>query len=206
MFRERQQIAISVLAVVLVGGFVVLRYLPLRRQIKDISRQKTAEVLALRKGQTEREQLPLLREQLESLRLAVGNYEMSIPEHRSVGLFLRKIADLMNEFGLQDQAVTPGEEIVVNNLHCIPVQMKCTGRLSELFEFHKRLQGLDRLVRIENVTLVNNAELSGEIHMDIKTVIYYRAEAAGTKTAGRLDMPGAARTMQSFRQAEAVTL
>jgi hypothetical protein len=36
------------------------------------------------------------------------------------------------------------------------------------------LQRLDRLVRIESVKLVNSDDLSGQVSMQTRTVVYYR--------------------------------
>jgi hypothetical protein len=49
--------------------------------------------------------------------------------------------------------------------------------LAKIFEFYKQLQSLDRLVRVEQVKLENDGDFSGEVTMQTKTVIYYRAEA-----------------------------
>jgi Tfp pilus assembly protein PilO len=55
--------------------------------------------------------------------------------------------------------------------------MQGKGRLKQIFEFFGRLQSLDRLVRIEQVKLVNDRDFSGEVSMQTKAVIYYRTEA-----------------------------
>jgi hypothetical protein len=51
--------------------------------------------------------------------------------------------------------------------------MQCKGRLTQIFEFYKQLQKLDRLVRIEQVKLVNDSSFEGEVSMETKLVIYY---------------------------------
>ena len=45
---------------------------------------------------------------------------------------------------------------------------------SEIFEFFKGLQSLERLVRIEEVKLMNDAGFSGEVTLDTRAVIYFR--------------------------------
>jgi Tfp pilus assembly protein PilO len=82
----------------------------------------------------------------------------------------------MNEHNLQGQMIQPGKEIKAGELNCIPVNMQCRGRLSQIFEFYRRVQGLDRLVRIEHVKLVNDGGFGGEVTMQTDAVIYYRAE------------------------------
>jgi hypothetical protein len=38
------------------------------------------------------------------------------------------------------------------------------------------MQGLDRLVRIEHIKVVNDGDFTGEVMMQTEAVIYYRSE------------------------------
>ncbi|MHC4459880.1 MAG: type 4a pilus biogenesis protein PilO [Planctomycetota bacterium] len=177
LFRERQQIAICVVAAAMVGGFVLLRYLPLQKRIKIVGQKRAAQTLAAAKASRQRGQLPVLKEQLLKLQRVVGKHEENIPAQRALGVFLHRIANLMKENHLKEQVITPGKEIEVDELNCIPVDMKCKGGLKQIFEFYRRMQKLDRLVRIEQVKLVNDTNFSGEVSMQTKLFIYYRPEA-----------------------------
>lgn len=177
LFRERQQIVICVVAGLMVGGFVLFRYLPLQKKIKAVARTKAAEMLAITNASAENARLPALKEQLLKLERVVRNYEANIPGHRDLGMFLHTIANLMNEHNLRDQLVQPGKEIEAEGLHCMPVSMQCKGRLKQIFEFFGSLQVLDRVVRIGQVKLVNDGDFSGEVSIQTETFIYYRAEA-----------------------------
>lgn len=174
LFRERQQIVICVVAVAMVGGFVLFRYLPLRKRIKAVEQARTEQRLAIVRASAERGQLPALKEQLLELERAVGNYEANVPGQRAIGAFLHKIANLMSEHNLSGQLIQPGNEIEMEELNCIPVNVQCKGRLKQIFEFLRSVQGLDRLVRIEQVKLENDGDFSGEVSMQTKASIYYK--------------------------------
>jgi len=176
LFRERQQLMIFVVAGVTIGGFGLFRYLPLRRRIKAARQTKTAQTLTIAKGTADSKQIPLLKEQLLELHRELENYEANIPERSDIGVFLHRIAGLMNEHNLRGQVIEPHKEIKAEKLNCLPVNMKCKGRLTQIFEFYRRLQGMDRLIRIEQVKLFNDSDFSGEVDMEAKTVIYYRAQ------------------------------
>ena len=85
--------------------------------------------------------------------------------------------ELMNKYGLKKQVVNPNVEIQTNDLNCIPVTIQCDGQLSQIFEFFKSLQRLDRIVRIEQITLVNDKNFNGQISMQTKAFIYYKTPA-----------------------------
>ena len=80
LFREKQQLMICVAAGVMVGGFLLLRYLPLQRRMKAARQTKAAQALTIAKGTAESKQLPLLKAQLLKLQRELENYEANIPE------------------------------------------------------------------------------------------------------------------------------
>ena len=174
LFRERKQITICVAGVAMVLGFVLLRYLPLRRRIRAVKQSTASQKLVMAKAQAEHTQLPALQDELLVLEEAVGKYQANIPDNRDLGVFLQRIADLMNEHNLKDQFVQPRQEIKAEGLQCIPVSMQCRGRLHEVFGFFTALQLLDRSVRIEHVNLENDSDFSGEVSMKAEAIIYYR--------------------------------
>lgn len=175
-FRERQQITICVVAGVVVCIFMLFWYLPLHKEMKVIRQAKAAQSLVIAKGATDSKQLPLMKEQLLELQAKLGNYEANIPEQNTFGGFLGRIADLMNENNLQEQEITPGEEIKADQFNCIPVSMSCKGKLVQIFKLYRQLQTLDRLIRIEQVKLSNDTGYNGRVSMETKAVIYYRTK------------------------------
>lgn len=177
LFRERKQIAICVAAGAMVTAFVMFRYLPLRQRIEAVRQKKAAQRLVISKASMEKVQIPVLKEQLLKLRQTVENYKVNIPAKNDFGVFLQQIADLMSKHNLREQVIAPGKEIVARGLTCIPVDMKCKGTLAQVFEFHKQMQKLDRLVRIEQIKLDNDRDFSGEVSMQTKVVIYYRPQS-----------------------------
>jgi Tfp pilus assembly protein PilO len=176
MFRERQQVIICVAAGAMVVGFGLFGYLPLKKRTKAVEQTRAAQRLAVAKASAERAQLPALKEQLLKLEETVGNYEANIPGNRDLGVFLQRIAGLMNKHNLKEQDVQPGGEIEAEGLRCIPVSMQCKGRLEQVFGFFRALQLLDRSVRIEQIRLENDIDFSGEVSMRAETIIYYRSE------------------------------
>jgi len=104
-FREKQQILIIVTAGVMVTGFVLFRYFPLRKKMKTVEKTRAAQALVINNGMAKNEQLPSLREEFEKLQIEVSNYERQIPDDRELGTFLHKIADLMNSHNLKGQFI-----------------------------------------------------------------------------------------------------
>jgi len=142
--------------------------------MKGIEQKRAVQTAAITKASAESEQLPALREQLLKLQMTVGNYERQVPGRRELGVFLQQITNLMNEQNLKEQVIAPAAEIKMEKLSCIPVNVQCKGKLNQIFGFYKRLREMDRLVRIEQIKLVNEGDFSGEVCMQTNVSIYYR--------------------------------
>ena len=171
-----QQIAICAIAGASVCVFVVFWYLPLRKKMVTVKQARADQISTVTKGMADAQQLPVLESKLQKLRVKLQGYETKIPEQRDFGSFLGKITDLMDEHSLKEQIIEEtGEMVEAGMFNCIPVSMKCKGRLTQLFNFYSCLQALDRLVRIERVRLTNDADYNGQVSMETKAVIYYRA-------------------------------
>lgn len=175
LFGRSQQIAICVVAGAIACVFIIFWYLPLRRQMKMVKQSKAEQIITIAKGMADVEQLPVLKEQMQKLQKELRDYESKIPHQRDFGAFMSRITDLMNEHHLKEQSIEPRDILEADKFNCMPVRMQCTGRITQLFDFYDRLQALDRLVRIERVKLSNDSGYNGQIHMETKAIIYYRA-------------------------------
>ncbi len=173
---KKHQIIILVIAAVMLGGFVFGAYIPLSVKKKSLKSKRQAAGLVIKKLLDEARQVPELKLQAEMLQKDEKNYRSGIPGQMDLGPFLSTIASLMNENNLKDQSVKPGSDMLIGKLGCIPVDIKCSGRLVNIFEFFKSLQNLDRAVRVVLVNIVNDNSLTGELTMETRAVIYYKAQ------------------------------
>ncbi len=177
MFLEKKQIIIIVVAILVFGGFILFRYIPMNRDMNAVKKERAEQNLIIAKGISDSEQLSVFEKQMHELQEKLDNYEANIPRQKDLGSFLKKIANLMDSNNLKDQAIKPLEETRINELICIPVSMECRGSLTELFEFYKNLQSLDRQIRINRVKLENGSDFNSEVKMQTEIVIYYRTQA-----------------------------
>ena len=83
-FRERQRATVFVAAAAIVAGFMLFRYLPLRKKMNAIEKIRTEQVLAIAKTSAQSKQLPTLKAQLQQLQRDVGDYEVNIPAKRKL--------------------------------------------------------------------------------------------------------------------------
>jgi len=179
-FRVKKQVLIFIAAGLVVIGFVVLRYLPLSKIRTSLSQEQVALEAMMKRARAKEAELPKLRAQLGELNSKLADFDSRIPPDIQLGQFLGGIAALMDEHQLTEQQIAPGEQIESKELICIPVTMKCAGRLEQIRDFCQALQGLDRTVRIETFRLTNDQQYSGQIRMETEAVIYQTKSTSKT--------------------------
>ncbi|MHC4637303.1 MAG: type 4a pilus biogenesis protein PilO [Planctomycetota bacterium] len=175
VLQDKKQILILASAAVITVGFIVLRYIPLHKRLKTTKAELFQQQQILSKAETESKQLEVLAEQLQELKDQVGNFEVSVPSEREIGVFLHEVATLMNERDLREQQIQHGQETSAGGLNGIPVNIKCKGSLEQIFGFFRSLQSQNRSIRIEQVQLMNTHEFSGELSMEASAIIFYRS-------------------------------
>ncbi len=191
LWRGKQQLWVYVIAGLLAGDFVLCGYIPSRERLKSLQQARAEQLRTIAMAAGQGEELAALKLRLRTAQKMVERYEACVPTEGTLGTFLQQMTGLMTEHCLTDQAVVPGKDRDADGVTCIPIQMTCRGTLVDMFGFFRDLQALDRLVRIENVTLKNDAEFNGKISMHADTAIFYRPamprktrSVAGVKPGG----------------------
>ena len=172
---EKQQLIILSIAAVLFVGFGAFRYYPLARQKRRIEKTNSEQMISAAKAKTYSMQLPFLRRHVDAVRDKTRDYDVKVPESRQFAELWQQLASVMNKHNLKDQLVQPGTEIQGTDVNCIPITMKCSGSLSQMFEFFKSLQDFERLIRIEDIKFVNSSDFSGQLEMNAQASVYYRS-------------------------------
>jgi Tfp pilus assembly protein PilO len=174
LLRSKQQTWIAVVAVLFVGDFVLCGYVPSQRRLQALQAARAGQQRTIRTAAAQGEELPRLQQRLQDMEQMVASYGTRVPADGTLGTFLQQIAATMTRHRLADQVVVPGKEWASEGVNCIPLSMTCTGTLADTFGFFNDFQTLDRLVRIEQVTLTNDSGFTGQLRLQIEAVVFYR--------------------------------
>ncbi|MHC5061960.1 MAG: type IV pilus inner membrane component PilO [Planctomycetota bacterium] len=175
---QKQQVVIIVLAVSIIAGFATFLYYPLARQTKAVKQADAAQSAAAAKADARKQQLPILRGKVDALSQSLANYDRRIPEKREFAQLWRQVADVMNKHDLKDQLVQPAAEIAGADLNCIPISIRCSGRMEQIYEFLKSMENFERVIRIEHFKLENDIDLRGQLRMNAQANVYYRSSGS----------------------------
>jgi Tfp pilus assembly protein PilO len=176
--KNKKQIMIIIAACALIAGIFLFLSLPIFRKYRSIRSQRDLIQLMVSDAAEKGDKLPHLRNQLMTMRSKLQLKHSVIPEQVELGQFLQTIASLMNQYDLREQFVKPGNERKIDQLWAVPIDIHCKGQLTQMFNFFSSLRELDRMIRIEQVVLSNSPDMDGQLNMETKAVIYYKAQKA----------------------------
>jgi Tfp pilus assembly protein PilO len=171
---EKKQMQIIGIAAVIIVGFGVLRFYPLARRMAEIRRIRRQQIAAVAQVRQYTMGIPALRRQADDLRVKLADYDLRIPPDRRFADLWHRMAEAMNRHNLQEQVVQPGGETTSQIVGCIPITIQCSGTLEHIFEFLKSLSDFERLIRIEELQLQNDADYSGRIKLNATAKVYYQ--------------------------------
>jgi Tfp pilus assembly protein PilO len=174
---NRKQLAIIAGAAVMVAVFFGGLYLPMARKLSSIRNEQRQYGLEAAQLSANATNLPALSDQLVAIKTKVGDFSARIPKGRQLGEFMQSVASLMNESDLRNQLVQPGEAVKSKDIHCIPVDIKCEGTLSQVFRFLRSLEDIDRRIRFENVELTTDRTFGGAVNLHARVYIYYKDDS-----------------------------
>jgi Tfp pilus assembly protein PilO len=184
---------VCVIAGLFVCDFIACGYLPSKQRLTSLQQAQTQQERMIQMAMGQGAELPGLRDKLRDTHRAIERFETRVPSDNALGAFLQQMASVMTERELTDQVVLPGKELEMGGLGCIPIHMTCKGTLTNLFRFFDRLQTLDRLVRIEKVTLENDADFTGRLTLQTEAFIFYQLKPSGIQDAATKEPSGGAR-------------
>lgn len=174
-FEKKQLVIFSGIAVVAVL-FAMLGYYPLTRALNK-SRGQEKQFKSMR-DQTYCDAMGMsnLAKKNEELKNEVGNYNSKIPLEREFATFWNEMTRIMNTRELSERLVEPLSEVEGKTLNCIPLNIECRGRLSQLHGFLRDIEAMERIVRFEAIRFENDKDYSGDLKLIATAKIFYRNE------------------------------
>jgi Tfp pilus assembly protein PilO len=190
--HRRQQAYVCGIAGLFLCDFILCAYLPTRQRLTSLEQAKTQQRCTIDMAAQQGAELPGLKTKLRDAQRLIERFDACVPSDPELAAFLKRVATLMTEQELTDQVVLPGNEMESGGLGCIPIRMTCQGTLTNLFGFFSRLQTLDRLVRIEKVTIENDAGFSGQLTLQTEVLIFHQLKPSRTQSASGSELAGGA--------------
>jgi len=172
MFRIRQELIFGVAAAGMLALFVFVVVLPQQRTLNNIRSQLTAAKDQMAFAELECEAAARVRAQLEELQDGEARIRRMIPSRLELGEFLERLSEVAALSELVDQHVAPEPAQKMAGVEVLPVKMTFESTFSSLFEFVKRIESLDRLVRISKLQIVRSEQSPSVIKAEMTLQIF----------------------------------
>ncbi|MDD5134196.1 MAG: type 4a pilus biogenesis protein PilO [Phycisphaerae bacterium] len=171
---EQKQIVMSVVVVAMAAAFLFFQYLPLNEKARMLKAENMALMTENNSMGMRLDTLPQLRQEIEDLDRQISDFDAKIPVGRSHGEFLQALATVMKQQGLDDLVIQPGQETQAGRVFKIPVHIQCRGKLIHIFKFFKAMESFQRVIQMEEVSMIGSDKFDGSLVMQAETNIFYR--------------------------------
>ncbi len=177
---DQQQFMILLLGAVVLVGAGVFRFVPIVRQRYAIREQMEQQDQIIDEICSLSALIPELKEQKIRLEKELRLFEQKVPRGRNLAPLWQQIAEVMNQCGLTEQLVHPGVVVKSEKNFIIPLTIECKGSMQQIFSFFRSLEDIDRLVRIEQVTLDRENDSSSDVKLKAQANVYYQPQKSET--------------------------
>ncbi|HSV27437.1 MAG TPA: type 4a pilus biogenesis protein PilO [Sedimentisphaerales bacterium] len=173
----RKQTAIIAAGAAITVTFFAVLYVPMTRRLSSLRQEQRQHGMEAMQVSANALHKPALSDQLRAVQVRVGDFSARIPSSRQLGEFMQSVATIMNELGLRNQFLQPGQPLKSRPVHCIPVDIRCEGSFEQVFRFMKALEDIDRKMRFASVELSTDRNFSGLVSLHTRVYIYYKDDS-----------------------------
>lgn len=170
--RTQTKETLIVLGVIaaLVAGAAVLVYTPQKKKLAQLHKQIASEHRALDADGAKAKSVPGLVRLVESMKVRYKDFDRRLPKSRELFGFIEQIGKHLIDSKLSSHRIEPGKPAREDLFHTLPIIMHCAGGYQELSDFLARVDGSQRLARVEKLvarTRPGDDDLKIEVHMNI---------------------------------------
>ncbi|MFW6133273.1 MAG: type 4a pilus biogenesis protein PilO [Planctomycetota bacterium] len=168
-------VMLGILAVLIICA-VVFVYVPQHRKVQAARADIAAARNDLQQNARLASVVPMMIRRVEQMRrLYDKDWEKKLPAQTNLGQFVRQISHFRDVEGLSGSLIEPGSPEQTNLYNALPITMRVRGRFEALGRFLRRLEEMDRLVRIREMSITTESdETPVEVEVMMQMSIYHR--------------------------------
>ncbi len=170
--RKEQLLTMAIVAAV-VATFVLVIYLPQRRQLGALTDERQAASQALDRDKAKATELARIRGEVVKMTEQLSFFNRRLPDQQELGQFLKDVSGYAQEAGLSAASFEP-QKVITGELYLqMPIDMKLKGSFNNLCRFLKQARSMTRLTSIRWLSVRNDANLLGHCDVDLVMTIYF---------------------------------
>ncbi len=168
----REGLVMSGVVAAMTAAGLLLGYLPSARKLDRIRQETASRELSLETDGQRALLVPELLRQVELMKGKYKDFDRRLPKRQELGGFLREISESLSKEDLSNQTIEPGKPAQEDLFFTLPIVMKFRGSYLSLARFLERMDGLERLTRVQKLSLAPAGE-SGALDITVQVNIYF---------------------------------
>lgn len=148
-------------------------YRPQSRAMADLNGQIEQNRTELKSDRSKTDRLPRIASELsQALKARLANFKQLPPEPQ-LGQFVDAINKVSRTSGLSEPTVVPGEALIKKYFSEQPIQLSFRGDLLKVFDFISQVEDMERLTRVDDLTIKTVDGDPGVVDASLTVDIYY---------------------------------
>jgi Tfp pilus assembly protein PilO len=169
------QIALGVAMVVAGLAFYFGVYRPQDQAIAELNQQISGKRAELMADQSQTGRLPRVELQLRELNASLAGFK-KLPPDPQLGIFIHDINQASQEAALNHLTIEPGSPVRDALYSEEPIALNFKGSFPAVASFIRQVEDMDRLTRVQDVTIKNANSADDSVDVSLTVDIYF-AEA-----------------------------
>jgi len=165
-------IMLALLGAILTGATVFV-YIPQGRQLHRLESQITTEQRNHDEKWQQASVVPNLIRYVNSMKSRYHDFDRRLPKQKELAGFLREISRNLADDKLADQLIEPGKPSRQELFHTLPIIVKFKGSYLALGALLERINKMERLTRVQKLTMVPNRREPGILDVEMQLNIYF---------------------------------
>jgi Tfp pilus assembly protein PilO len=169
----RAQWTMTLIMVSLIVCFFVFGYRPTNHRRVSLREEIGVKVGQLETNQARAQGLPGLAFEVERLRLKLAAVNKKLPKTPGLAEFINDTANVSNEYAIKKLMHQQGMMRRQDLYGEIPIVMSFEGDFTNVFGFVRRLEEMQRLARVKQMTVKAKDGKAGQVDVSLTMNIYF---------------------------------
>lgn len=176
---DKAQLRFALVVVGLVAVYAAGLMWPQVRAFRELNGRiaQAEQELGLTKGRTDG--LAILAGEVDALRRAAGENNKEIPNHEELAKVLHDISVQIEAENLTGQGISTQPTVEKQDYVTLPVDLTFRGNSVSVFRFIDRIEAMPRLMQVESVNVIKNADDPSTVQAVLRLMTYFRQGEGG---------------------------
>jgi Tfp pilus assembly protein PilO len=155
------------------AAFYLLGYRTANQRLSDLRMQIQTKERDLQSNQSRAKILPVVEKEVARLQSRLELFDHKLPKQQELPQFIREITQVSQHASLRKVEVKPGVGHKSELYSEMPITLTFQGDFLNVFSFLRQTEQMQRLTRVQNLTVKSLGGKPGEVEVQVSMNIYF---------------------------------